>query len=123
VPVETNAKTRESRLFKSNWEHIFKSMAAIVRAYIMYRPYVAVGTVGAVLAVGGLVPFVRYLVLLAIERHPGNHLQSLIFGGAALTGAFLCLALAVIADLIRTNRILQEEALEQIKTMRYDTRK
>jgi glycosyltransferase involved in cell wall biosynthesis len=119
VPVDTNAKTRESRLFKSNWEHIFKSMAAIIRAYVMYRPYVVVGTIGTVLTVAGLIPFARYLILLGIDRHPGAHLQSLIFGSAALTGAFLCLVLSVIADLTRTNRILQEETLEQIKTMRY----
>jgi glycosyltransferase involved in cell wall biosynthesis len=119
VPVTTNAKTRESRLFKSSWEHVFKSMSAIIRAYVMYRPYVVVGTVGTTLAVLGLVPFVRYGILFLVERHPGSHIQSLIFGSAALIGAFLSLALSVIADLTRTNRILQEEALEQIKTMRF----
>lgn len=119
IPVTTNAKTRESRLFKSNWEHVLKSMTAIIRAYVMYRPYVVVGTVGTTLAVLGLIPFVRYGVLFLIDRHPGSHLQSLIFGSAALIGAFLSLALSVIADLTRTNRVLQEEALEQIKAMRF----
>jgi len=119
VPITTNAKTRESRLFKSNWEHVFKSMSAIIRAYVMYRPYVVMSTVGTTLAVAGIIPFVRYGILWLIDRHPGNHLQSLIFGSVALMGAFICLALSVIADLTRTNRILQEEALEQIKAMRY----
>jgi hypothetical protein len=40
-----------------------------------------------------------------------------------LIGAFLSLALSVIADLNRTNRILQEETLEQIKQMRYGSSK
>jgi len=119
IPVVTNAKTRESRLFKSSWEHVYKSMSAIVRAYVMYRPYVVVGTVGTLLAVLGLIPFVRYVVLFAIDRHPGAHLQSLIFGTVLLMGAFICLALSVIADLNRTNRILQEETLEQLRTMRF----
>ncbi len=119
VPVETNAKTRESRLFKSNWEHVFKSMSAIIRAYVMYRPYVVVGTVGATLAVIGIIPFIRFLILFFTEHRPGNHLQSLIFGSVALMGAFLTLALSVIADLLRTNRILQEEMLEQIRTQRF----
>jgi glycosyltransferase involved in cell wall biosynthesis len=121
VPVTTNPKTRESRLFKSNWEHVLKSMTAIIRAYIMYRPYVVVGTVGSFLAVCGLVPFVRYAIFLAIDHKPGAHLQSLIFGSVLLMGAFLCLALSVIADLTRTNRVLQEETLEQIRAMRYNT--
>ena len=119
VPVTTNAKTRESRLFKSSWEHVFKSMSAIIRAYVMYRPYVVVGTVGTVFAVAGAIPFVRYLILFSIHRHPGAHVQSLIFGSAFLMGAFFSVALSVIADLTRTNRILQEETLEQIKTMRF----
>jgi hypothetical protein len=119
VPIVTNAKTRESRLFKSNWEHVFKSMSAIVRAYVMYRPYVVVGTVGAALAIAGLIPFVRYVVLFFTESNPGSHLQSLILGSVLLMGAFICLALSVIADLNRTNRILQEETLEQLRAMRF----
>lgn len=119
IPVTTNAKTRESRLFKSSWEHVFKSMSAIIRAYVMYRPYVVVGTVGTFLAVVGIIPFIRFLILWVAERHPGNHIQSLIFGSVALMGAFICLALSVIADLTRTNRILQEETLEQIKAIRF----
>ena len=43
VPVVTNAKTRESRLFNSTRQHVFQSAAAIVRAYVMYRPYVIFG--------------------------------------------------------------------------------
>lgn len=119
IPVVTNPKTRESRLFKSSWEHVIKSMSAILRAYIMYRPYVVMASVGGLLAVIGIIPFVRYLLLWGIDRHPGSHLQSLIFGGVFLTGAFMCLVLAVVADLIRTNRILHEETLEQIKMLRY----
>jgi glycosyltransferase involved in cell wall biosynthesis len=119
IPVTTNPKTRESRLFKSSWEHVIKSMSAIIRAYVMYRPYVVVGTVGSTLAVAGLVPFLRYVILLAVDRHPGAHLQSLIFGSVLLMGAFLCLALSVIADLTRTNRILQEETLEQLRVIRF----
>ncbi len=119
IPVTTNAKTRESRLFKSSWEHVFKSMSAIVRAYVMYRPYVVVGTVGTLLALIGVIPFIRFFILFSTEHRPGSHLQSLIFGAVALMGAFICLALSVIADLTRTNRILQEETLEQIKAMRF----
>lgn len=123
IPVTTNPKTRESRLFKSTWQHVFKSTTAIVRAYIMYRPYVVVGTVGTIFGLAGVISFLRYFYLFISDVQPGRHLQSLIFGSAMLTGAFLCLALGVIADLTRTNRVLQEETLEQIKTMRYGAAK
>jgi glycosyltransferase involved in cell wall biosynthesis len=119
IPVTTNAKTRESRLFKSTWQHVFKSMSAIIRAYIMYRPYVVIGTVGVLLGILGIIPFIRYGVLFVMDLHPGSHLQSLILGSVFLIGALLCVALSVIADLLRTNRVLHEETLEQLKTIRY----
>ncbi len=36
----TNPKTRESRLFKSRRQDVLNSAGAIIRAYIMYKPYV-----------------------------------------------------------------------------------
>jgi hypothetical protein len=52
----------------------------------------------------------------------GGHIQSLIFGTAALVGALICLALVVIADLLRTNRVLLEENLERVKSLQYSDR-
>ena len=121
IPVETNAKTRESRLFRHTREHVAKSAAAIIRAYIMYRPLTLFTTAGIFLFIAGLIPFVRYLVLLALYKHSGgtHHIQSLVAGGVLMIVAFLSLALGVIADLIRINRILIEDALEQQKRERY----
>lgn len=119
VPIDTNPKLRESRLFKSTYEHVFKSASAIIRAYIMYRPYMVFATLGFSLLFIGLVPFVRYLYL-SINDHTGRgHLQSLIIGSVFITGAFLCLVLNIIADLIRINRILIELNLEHTKRMRF----
>jgi glycosyltransferase involved in cell wall biosynthesis len=121
IPVTTNAKTRESRLFKNMWQHIFKSMAAIIRAYIMYRPYAVFATIGFTLLLIGLIPFVRFLYLVWVSGDVASgHLQSLLIGALFLIGAFLCLVLNVIADLIRTNRILLEETLEQVKAARFN---
>jgi glycosyltransferase involved in cell wall biosynthesis len=118
VPVDVNPKTRESRLFKSNWEHVTKSGFAIARAYMMYKPYVFFATLSALLFVLGCIPFVRYLVILA-DGSQGSHVQSLILGVTLLIAAALSLVLGVVADLIRTNRILIEESLEQIKRNRF----
>jgi glycosyltransferase involved in cell wall biosynthesis len=118
VPVVTNAKTRESRLFTSTRQHVLKSAAAIVRAYIMYKPYVIFGWVSAILAVLGLVPFVRYAVLVAVGEG-GGHLQSLILGSVLLILSFLCVMLGILSDLTRTNRILVEATLEHTKRARF----
>ncbi|MDQ1543821.1 MAG: hypothetical protein QOK08_1459, partial [Actinomycetota bacterium] len=39
VPIDTNAKTRESRLFTSSGQHVSKSAQAILRSYIMFKPF------------------------------------------------------------------------------------
>ncbi len=114
VPVVTNPKTRESRLFNSTPEHVLKSAAAIFRAYVMYRPYVLFLSLGGLLATLGTVPFVRYLWFFIDGSH-GSHLQSLVLGSVLLIAALLCVALGVLADLTRINRILIEDQLELAK--------
>ncbi len=121
IPVTTNAKTRESRLFSSTREHVFKSAAAITRAYIMYRPYMIFGALAAVFGVLGAIPFVRYAVLWALDAQSG-HLQSLILGAVLLILAFLSVMLGIVSDLIRTNRVLIEDNLEHTKRMRFGDR-
>jgi len=119
IPITTNPKTRESRLFKNMWQHVFKSMSAIVRAYIMYRPRVIFATVSIFFAVLGAVPFLRYLWLYSSHAH-GGHLQSLILGTVCLTISLLSAVVGVLADLIHINRILHEETLEQLKAAKYN---
>jgi glycosyltransferase involved in cell wall biosynthesis len=118
VPITTNEKTRESRLFKNIWQHMAKSGQAILRNYIMFKPHVIFATLGTIFLIAGLVPFVRFLVF-AIQGQSSGHLQSLIFGSAMLVGGLLSFALLVIADLQKTNRILLEDQLERIKEIQY----
>jgi glycosyltransferase involved in cell wall biosynthesis len=119
IPIDTNAKTRESRLFTSTWQHVRKSAYAIIRAYLMYRPHVVFGTAGTLLFIVGALPFARFLYLSLTDHSGRGHLQSLIIGMLLLMAAFLCLVLMIIADLIRTNRILAEQNLEHTKKLRY----
>jgi glycosyltransferase involved in cell wall biosynthesis len=119
IPVDTNPKTRESRLFKSTWEHVYKSALTIVRAYIMYKPYIVFGWLGTLLFVAGLIPFARFILLSLADGTTRGHIQSLLIGSVLMVGAFLCLVLNIIADLIRINRILIEDNLEQTKRLRF----
>jgi glycosyltransferase involved in cell wall biosynthesis len=118
IPITVNPKTRESRLFKSNGEHIYKSASAIVRAFIMYRPYVLFISIGSALLIAGIVPFARYGYFFLKHEH-GNHLQSLLLGSILLIGSVLSFVLGVIADLVRVNRILAEQDLEINKHIRF----
>lgn len=118
VPIKTNPKTRESRLFKNIFQHMGRSGQAIMRSYIMFKPHAVFLTLAVVFAIGALIPFGRFLILTWLGL-AGEHIQSLIFGSAMLVGALLSVALLVISDMLRTNRTLMEDALERIKLVQY----
>ncbi|MFV0632918.1 glycosyltransferase family 2 protein [Demequina sp.] len=118
VPIDTNPKTRESRLFANMGEHMWRSAQAIMRSSVMYRPWPLFASLAGILGFVGLIPFVRYAILVMIGDH-GNHLQSLILGTTLLVAAALCLALGVISDLLKSNRILAEQQLERLKEQQY----
>ncbi len=120
VAVDTNPKLRESRLFKNTWEHVLKSGVTIVRAYIMYKPYILFGWAALILFALGLIPFARFVILSLHDGSTAGHIQSLLVGSLLMITAILCVALNVIADLIRINRVLIENNLEQTKRQRFD---
>jgi glycosyltransferase involved in cell wall biosynthesis len=119
VPVVTNAKTRESRLFKNAGHHMLKSASAIMRSYVMFKPYVIFATLAVMFGVLAVIPFGRFVIYWAASGQTTGHVQSLIFGSIMSVAALLSLALGVISDLLRTNRILLEEQLERVKEMQY----
>ena len=120
VPVQTNPPTRKSRLFKNIWQHMYKSGVVIIKSYIMHEPLKVFIVPGISLILVGLIPFVRYFVLILGSSHPGQHLQSLLLGVALLTAGLLFVVLGVIADLIKTNRVIAESNLELTKRSLYD---
>lgn len=118
VEIDTNPKTRESRLFSNVFEHMIKSGQAIMRSYIMFKPWSVFAALGIFLGGIGLIPFVRYAILLA-QGDEGNHYQSLMLGTLLLIGAALAIALGVLSDLAKTNRILNEDQLFRLKEQQY----
>lgn len=108
LPIPTNPKLRESRQFKSIWQHVRKSSFTIMRAFVMHKPYSVFIPLGAMWLILSLVPFADF----AYNNH---HLQELIIGSALLVTSFISFTLGLIADLIRINRLLTEEVLEQVK--------
>ena len=116
VPVETNPKTRESRLFKSIGGFIKKQVATILRAYTMYQPLQAFMVLGLVMLAIGAVPILRFLYFFIIGDSAGR-VQSLILGAMFFTTGYLTLVIALLSDTIATNRQLLESTLERVKRM------
>lgn len=118
IAIETNAKTRESRLFKNIGQHMLKSAEAIIRSYLMFKPYIAFNILGILFSIAGLIPFIIFGVAW-LHGDTDGHIQSLIFGSAMVVGAFLSFALLIISDLLRINRILAEDQIERLRDLQY----
>ncbi|WNB86323.1 glycosyltransferase family 2 protein [Cellulomonas sp. ATA003] len=119
VPVVTNPKTRDSRLFKNIFHHMAKSGSAIVRSFLMFKPYVIFASLTLLFGVLAAIPLVRFLLLWVTGGDTSGNVQSLIYGAIMAVAALLSIALGVLSDLQRTNRVLLEDQLERVKEMQY----
>jgi hypothetical protein len=117
VDIRVNRKTRESRLFKSLPEYLWKSGRTMAAMFVNYRPGRFFGVLSAACFAGAGLLGLRYIYLVYLAASPQPHrtyVPSLIL--LATLAAFGCgLALvAVIAELIRTqSRLLEEVLFEQ----------
>ena len=112
VPVRTNPKTRESRLFKSIPKFIFKSLMTMGRMYAMYQPLRVFLLLGILLSFIGALPVMRFLYFFAMGDTSG-HIQSLVIGGALLVVGIVVAILGLLGDLLNFNRQLLEILLEK----------
>ena len=119
VPVATNPKTRESRLFTSIPSFIERQLSTIVRMYAMYQPLRVFFCLGTLLAAIGLIPIVRFLFFY-FSGDGSGHVQSLILGGVILLMGFMAYLAGLVADLISFNRQLIETTLEKVRRMELD---
>ena len=116
VPIRTNPKTRESRLFKNMFRFIGRSATTLLRMYSMYQPLRVFTALGFFVALIGLIPMLRFLYFYLFENGTGK-IQSLVIGSALLTIGTLIFVLGLVADLLNHNRALIEMALEKIRRM------
>nr|WP_274955201.1 glycosyltransferase family 2 protein [Bifidobacterium crudilactis] len=120
VPITTNPKTRDSRLFSNIFEHMAKSASAIIQCYLMYRARSVFKWASLIFGTLGSIFFIRYLALFA-QGFGRGHLQSLILGLLLLMTAVMCLSLLIISEVQRTGRKLQEDQLQRTKEIMYNT--
>jgi glycosyltransferase involved in cell wall biosynthesis len=116
VPIRTNPKTRDSRLFKSNWHFVKRQAATILRIYVMYEPLKTFAYLSAVPFLVALAIGVRFVYYFLTEGASG-HIQSLIVMAVLFIMSFLMMVLGIIADLIFNSRRLVEDALYRTRRL------
>lgn len=122
VPVRTNPDLRQSRLLKSGWSYIKKSIVTILRAYMMFRPLRCFTILAIPNIFIGFLIGIRFLYYYA-EGYGGGHVQSLILACTLIIIGFLTLTIGLLADMISANRKIMQDILTAMKKIEYESEK
>jgi glycosyltransferase involved in cell wall biosynthesis len=123
VPIATNPRTRESRLFDSIFSYIKRSGATIVRIYTMYEPLKVFTYIGLTLFAAGFLISLRFLYYyLTSFTGGGRYLQSLIYAAVLMIVGFQIVLIGLLADVISANRKLLEDLLYRVRSLELPSR-
>ena len=114
VPIRTNPRTRESRLFPSMWSYVRRNAVSIFRIYAQYEPLRVFLTAAAVLLVAAAGVWIRFVVAYAQGKGSG-HVQSLILGAVLFNAGVVVAALGVIGDLLSAQRTMIQRTHERVR--------
>jgi glycosyltransferase involved in cell wall biosynthesis len=114
VPVRTNPKLRESRLFRSVSSYVRTQAAAIFRIYTTYEPLRVFLLAASIVGLLALIVWGRFLILF-VQGEGQGHIQSVVLGSMLFVVAVQLAALGVIGDLLSSNRVLIQRTLERTR--------
>ena len=114
VPIRTNPKMRESRLFTSISSYVRTNAASIFRVYTQYEPLRVFLAAAAVVGLVALIVWGRFIVLFLTGNGQG-HVQSVVLGSMLFVVAVQLAALGVIGDLLAANRVLIQRTMERTR--------
>jgi glycosyltransferase involved in cell wall biosynthesis len=115
VPVSVNTVLRPSRLFRSTFEYVIRSVSTIFRVFVLYRPLQFFFLLAAIVSIPGLGGIARFLFFYFTEGGAG-HIQSLVISGVLVALGAIIMAVGLLADLISSNRrLLEDIRVRQIK--------
>jgi hypothetical protein len=115
VPIRTNQKTRESRLFPSMGAYVRRNALAIFRVYSQYEPLKVFWGAALLLGIGAFAIFVYFLAAFVAHHGRAGHVQLLILGTVLFNAAMLTAALGVIGDLLAAQRMLSQRTFERVR--------
>jgi glycosyltransferase involved in cell wall biosynthesis len=114
VPVATNPKLRESRLFGSMWAYVRRNSVSIFRIYAQYEPLRVFMTLALIVGLAAIGVWTRFIVAW-IGGSGSGHVQSLILGAVLFNAAVVLAALGVIGDLLYAQRVMTQRTFERVR--------
>jgi glycosyltransferase involved in cell wall biosynthesis len=116
VPVRTNEKLREPRLYSSTFTYIKKSASTIIRTYATYESLRIFLTAGAAILLTGVALGLRFLYFFVIGEG-GGHIQSVILATTLILLGFFLGMIGLLADLVSANRRLIEDMSVRVRRL------
>jgi len=114
VPIRTNEKLRESRLFPSMSAYVRRNTVSIFRIYAQYEPLRVFWLAASIFGLAALALWIRFFWSYIFGSGHG-HVQSLIVGAVLFNAAMLLGALGVIGDLLAAQRTLSQRTFERVR--------
>jgi len=108
VPIRVNdSKLRSSRLIKSTFLYIQRSVISILRALIIYKPLKFFSTVSLVFLVPGIIFLIRYLYYYIKQTY--GHIPSVVIASFFITFSLIIFIVGIFSHLISINRRILED--------------
>ena len=109
VPIRTNEKLRESRLFSNLGVFVTRSLGIMIRVYSSYRAMKIFSIAGLITFGCGVLIGIRFLYFFFFDPLSRDlHVQSLILAAILMIAGFQMILTGIVADLINSNRSMLE---------------
>ena len=119
VDIQINSKIRDSRLFKNNFQYVFKSIIDIFYITLQVKPNFILGIISFVSIFIGFVIGFRFLILLFINDfsfvNNSGYIQSLILASIFLIFGSTAILVTFLANQLAGNRRYLEKILFKLK--------
>lgn len=117
VPIRTNPKSRESRLFSSIGEFVVRSAAISLRTWATYRALTVFSLLAAFSLILGTLLGLRFVYYFLFTNEGHLHIQSVVLSAIFLLGGLQLFVTGILSDLVATNRALAEESLARVRRL------
>jgi len=108
VPVSVNQPARPSRLFRSTFSYIFRSVTTIGRIFLVYRSFRFLAVTGGTVFSAGFILGIRFIYYF-VRGEGDGHVQSLILSAVLIIAGFQMFLIGIVTDLLAANRKMLEE--------------
>jgi len=120
VPIRTNEKLRDSRLFSSVGEFVARSVGIMLRVYSSYGAMRIFSILGAISILMGVGLGLRFVYFFFFTTHHDLHVQSLILAAILILAGLQMVLTGIVADLVNSSRSIQEDIAYRLRRVESD---